>query len=487
MVKLRLGEEYSIILESLNKIEANFIQESKSISDTSSSLKQIIIENINFAKKALLHEILKENETSVNNFNNSFLEITKNNQIFSDQIQQMCTQFGEYQEKLVLSKEYEQTIKDLEMEICSLKQQINENMSLIGIKDAQLEENSSAYTEQNLKLVTYKQEEEKLMILVNQNNIKLEKCEQELSYYQNLLNTEKANFDNKLASQNGINSAIISENETLKQRLQELQSYKTTWEQEQESKLEKFQKINDQFQKLNVETIQLKAHELELEEENRSLKKSIESNKESFQENISEIKLLRQNIASYNTERQEFIAEKLYLQDKNEECYSIIKQLKAEVTWFKDKMKNLEQNNYKKDVNAKENNSKTNDTQYHKERSNSIFLQTQILKDPIKKNVLQQNKITNQRKKTSRNKIEKKHAFEINGKKKSMDDEFELSISSNDDLELTNSSLLYVKPLNPKIKMASRKENKKKLLLVDDFDLEEPISKKTNLNKRIKK
>ncbi|KAK5963136.1 Zip1p PWA37_004839 [Arxiozyma heterogenica] len=483
----RLGEEYNIILKSLNKIEANSIQESRSISDTSSSLKQIIIENINFAKKALLHEILKGNETSINSFNNSFLEITKNNQIFSDQIQQMCTQFGEYQEKLILSKEYEQTIKDLEMEICSLKQQINENMSLIGIKDAQLEENSSTYTEQNSKLVTYKQEEEKLMILVNQNNIKLEKCEQELSYYQNLLNTEKANFDNKLASQNEINSAIISENETLKQRLQELQSYKTTWEQEQESKLEKFQKINDQFQKLNVETIQLKAHELELEEENRNLRKSIESNKESFQENISEIKFLRQNIASYNTERQEFIAEKLCLQDKNEECHSIIKQLKAEVTWFKDKMKNLEQNNYKKDVNAKENNSKTNDTQYHKERSNSIFLQTQILKDPIKKNILQQNKINNQRKKTSRNKIEKNHAFEINGKKKSMDDEFELSFSSTDDLELTNSSLLYVKPLNPKIKMTSRKENKKKLLLVDDFDLEEPISKKTNLNKRIKK
>ena len=53
-----------------------------------------------------------------------------------------------------------------------------------------------------------------------------------------------------------------------------------------------------------------------------------------------------------------------------------------------------------------------------------------------------------------------------------MDDEFELSISSNDDLELTNSSLLYVKPMNPKIKMTSRKENKKKFLLVDDFELD---------------
>lgn len=482
-----MREEYNIILKSLDDLEVCSKQESKNISNISSSFKKTIMENIDCAKKTFLFEVLKGNEVSINTFNNSFLKLTKNNQIFFDKIQQIYIRLGEYQEKLVLSNDYEQTVKDLELEICSLKQQINENMSLIGIKDAQIEENTLACTEQTLKLVTYKEKKEELMELVNQNNMKLEKCEQELSYCQNLLNTERANFENKFTSQNEINSAIVSENKTLKQRLQELQSYKITWEQEQESKVDKFQKINDKFQKLNVEVIQVKAHELELEEENRTLKKSIESNKESFQENIRELKLLRQNMDSYNTERQECIAEKLCLQDKNEEYQLIIKQLKADVTRFKDKIKNWEQNNHKKNIDFKENDSKTNGTQYHKERSNSVFLQTQVLKDPIKKNALQQNKINNKKRIVAHNKIEKRHVSDNDEKKRSMDDEFELSISSNDDLELTNSSLLYVKPMNPKIKMTSRKENKKKLLLVDDFELDEPISKKTNINKRMKK
>lgn len=87
----------------------------------------------------------------------------------------------------------------------------------------------------------------------------------------------------------------------------------------------------------------------------------------------------------------------------------------------------------------------------------------------------------------SKNNMKKRQDSELNEEKRTIYNEVELLISSNDEFELTNSSLLYTKPAGPKIRLASRKENKKKLLLVDDFELDGPVTKKANLNRRKKK
>ena len=487
MIKIRLKEENSLLVDSSKNMETFSINEFKNLTNISTSLRKECVENFNFAKETIIQEVQKGTEASTETFNRSFTEITNKNLNFFDKIHQLNDKLEVYQERVIQSKKYEQRVKDLEMKICSLKQQIIEHMSLIGVKDTIFEEKKILCEEQSLKLTGHKNEKEKLMELLNQNNIKIKNFEQDLLYYQNLLNTEKANFDSKFKSQNEINNEIRSENKTLKQALEELESYKTTWEKEQDNKLDKFQKLNAQFQKINVESIQLKAHGLELEEENRNLKKTIEFNKESFQENIEEVKVLQENLILLGTERQNFVAGKLSLQDRNEEYKLIIKQLRTEVTELKDMIKNLEQNNFRKEYDLLGTNRKFNTTQYLKERSNSVFLQTQELKDSTKKNIIQQSKNNNKGKMVSKNNMKKSQDSELNEEKRTIYNEVELLISSNDEFELTNSSLLYTKPAGPKIRLASRKENKKKLLLVDDFELDGPVTKKANLNRRKKK
>lgn len=91
--------------------------------------------------------------------------------------------------------------------------------------------------------------------------------------------TTKSNYENKISSQNEIVKALVSENDTLKQRIQQLVEIKENEQKDHTTKLEAFQKNNEQLQKLNVEVVQLKAHELELEEQNRHLKNCLEKRK----------------------------------------------------------------------------------------------------------------------------------------------------------------------------------------------------------------
>ena len=64
-----------------------------------------------------------------------------------------------------------------------------------------------------------------------------------------------------------------------------------------------------------------------------------------------------------------------------------------------------------------------------------------------------------------------------------LNDEFDLSSSSNDDLELTNPSPIQIRPVKGKIKKGSNSmkppiSSRKKLLLVEDDDQPLKISKK---------
>lgn len=428
--------------------------------------------------------MLTGKESSIKAFHTTSSEIAQKFGSFTNQLQTLEKQIEQYQQNLTQSKEHEEIAKDLEKEICTLQQQVNENMAIIGAKEAQYEEKSAKVNEQAVELAKFKEECDELTSTIKQNIIKIEKCEQDLTHYKSLLETEKANFENKFMSQNEINTAVISENEILKKRVKELESYKTTWENDQDNKLDKFQKINDQFQKLNVESIQLKAHELELEEENRYLKKTIEANEENCEDNAKEVNNLKKQLQLNTTERQELTAERLTLQDENDELQLIIKKLRKEVDVLKAKVEKLETEKRSNEEILVEDNDDFKENESQLQRGDFFFPQTQVPAARIKATVTKSNKpskpVSERKSKMEKDKVIEKHE-----KRKPSEDEFDLS--SNDDLELTNSSPLYVRPLNPKITASSKKDNRKKLLLVDDFDMDGVSIKRNIPNKKRKR
>lgn len=126
------------------------------------------------------------------------------------------------------------------------------------------------------------------------------------------------------------------------------------------------------------------------------------------------------------------------------------------------------------------------------ERPDSFLLQTQVPQPSVNRKATKSNKSVKQgsgkKTKTGKEKgVETVKNIERHEKRKPSEDEFDLTTSSNDDLELTNSSPLYVRPINTKIKTNSKKDSRKKLLLVDDFDMDGLSMKKTNPNKKRKR
>lgn len=450
----------------------------------SNSIKQDLLNNHENGRKIILDEISTGKEASMKVFDTTSNEIAQKFEYFTNQLQTLESQIEQYQQNLVQSKEHEEIAKDLEKEICTLQQQVNENMAIIGAKEAQYEEKSAKVNEQAIELAKFKDGHNELASIIKENKLKIEKCEQELAHYKNLLETEKANFENKFMSQNEINTAVISENDILKKRVKELESYKTNWENDQDNKLDKFQKINDQFQRLNVESIQLKAHELELEEENRYLKRTIEANEENCEDNAKELDNLKKQLLLNATERQGLTAERLTLQDENDELQSIIKKLRKEAVSFKAKVEKLETEKKSNDEILFEDNDELKENGSQLQKGDFFFPQTQVPSTRVKTNVVKSNKATKSTLER-KSKVEKNKVIEKPEKRKPSEDEFDLS--SNDDLELTNSSPLYVRPLNPKIKASGKMDNRKKLLLVDDFDMDGVSIKRNNPSKKRKK
>lgn len=354
----------------------------------------------------------------------------------SDQIKTLSESFTSYRKELMKCQEYESKLHDFESEISTLNLQKGQALSSLGVKEAQYEELSKKAGLQDAEMRKYKEIELEL-------RAKVDTSIQEINALKNKwikLNedniTLKANSENKIIVQGEILKTLQSENETLKQKCEQLDGMRQQFESRNSSHNDKVQRINEQLQKLNVEMVQLKAHELELEEENRKLKSQIDDSRFNYEEATDEFKRLRQKVIVLEAEKQDSVREKIDLQDKNDELQSSIKTLKQKL--------NLVHKN-ELPIQKQQEVAKNED---------ELQLEEQLAFD------------TRESVKKDNRKLDKRSHDHGEG------DEFDLSSSLNDDLELTNPSPIQIKPLKTKRgKTKSMKPpncSRKKLLLPDE-------------------
>ncbi|CCF58301.1 hypothetical protein KAFR_0E01470 [Kazachstania africana CBS 2517] len=426
-----------------------------------------------------VHEdILKQKEnmlgvltSSLDSTNES---VQNGNNNLSSRIENMTSAILGYKDELIHCKTYEKAISELESQIAALQQQKMEHITALGMKEAQHEELIEKFEAQNNTIIEFEKTKADF-------NEKLNLSESKLNYFKNecaKLNETKmsdtANFENKIASQNRINNVLMSENDTLKQRITELEESKNNFEKDQNVKFENIQKFHEQLQKLNVEIVQMKAHELELAEENRALKKTIDDSRLNFDENVDELRYLKQQLVLLKAEKQELVAEKLELQDKYDSSEKIVKNMRKTVATLKTK------------VTAHEAEIKTSETTTH-ERQQQWQKKVDTKNPAVKKTVRSsssERKLegVEARRSKSASTIGPKHSNKTKTGKCSDEFDFPSSSSSNDDLELTNPSPIASKVVKrgPTIMRPPANTVRKKLLLVDDDD----NSKTENKRKR---
>ncbi|GAV51270.1 hypothetical protein ZYGR_0AD04530 [Zygosaccharomyces rouxii] len=379
-------------------------------------------------------------------------------------MEKLAQELSSYKESLTNSREYEANISGLQSQISSLQLQKSQALSSLGTKEAQYEDLCNSLISKETELARFKEIEKEL-------HGKIENISSEVEQQKNKwlrLNEEnitlKANSENKLVVQNELLKAFQSENNTLKQRTAQLEDVRQQYEKENSTRLDKIQRINEQLQKLNVEMVQLKAHELELEEENRNLKRLIEDNKMEFEDTTDDYKRLKQRVIVLESDKQDIVSEKLELQDQMEK-------MQAVVTGLKQKVSSLQKNEH----------------DYSKQLEAQAAEMRQIPKQPKRP----ENQ-GNGRKEPAKRRIREHLApmfkpqapslppplpstqrqLKSNSKDKDEEaDEFDLSSSLNDDLELTNPS--PIKPVIAKrgdTKIRPPMGSRKKLLLLDEQD-----------------
>ncbi|QHS72478.1 Zip1p [Saccharomyces paradoxus] len=383
-----------------------------------------------------------------------------------------------YKAEIVQSNEYEERIKHLESERSTLSSQKNQIISSLGTKEAQYEDLVKKLEAKNIEISQISGKEQSLTEKNEGLSNELKKIQDQLDKLDNLNTTTKSNYENKISSQNEIVKALASENDTLKQRIQQLVEIKENEQKDHSTKLEAFQKNNEQLQKLNVEVVQLKAHELELEEQNRHLKNCLEKKEIGVEESLSDVKTLKQQVIVLKSEKQDITAEKLELQDGLENLEEVTKNLQQKVQLQKKelehKVKELEEiKSYKgKEPNKKSAQSFTKPSDSPKKSATTSHLLPNS-STSIHSPMARYPKVDH---------ISKSRASSSKETSK-FNDEFDLSSSSNDDLELTNPSPIQIKPVRGKIKKGSNGmkppiSSRKKLLLVEDEDQSLKISKK---------
>ncbi|CAI4038147.1 hypothetical protein SMKI_04G4870 [Saccharomyces mikatae IFO 1815] len=384
-----------------------------------------------------------------------------------------------YKAEIIQSSEYEERIKHLESERSTLSSQKNQIISSLGTKEAQYEDLVKKIEAKNIEISQISGKEQSLTEKNESLSNELKTVQGQLDKINNLNITTKSNYENKISSQNEIVKALTSENETLKQRIQQLVEFKENAQKDHSTKLEAFQKNNEQLQKLNVEVVQLKAHELELEEQNRHLKNCLERKEIGVEESLSDVKTLKQQMIVLKSEKQDITAEKLELQDSLENLEDVTKNLQQKVQLQKkeleQKIQELEEIKNCKRVASNQRSTQNFTNPSDSPKKNGIASDyfpngAACALSPMKRCP----RVDHTSKSTKVN--SSKEASKLN-------DEFDLSSSSNDDLELTNPSPIQIRPVKGKIKKGSNSmkppiSSRKKLLLVEDDDQPLKISKK---------
>ncbi|GCF01508.1 hypothetical protein ZYGM_000726 [Zygosaccharomyces mellis] len=376
-------------------------------------------------------------------------------------IEKLTQELSSYKERLSSSRDHEANISELRSQISSLELQKSQAICSLGTKEAQYEDLYNSLVSKEAEVSRFKELESKLQNKIENISSEVEQQKSKCSRLNEENITLKANSENKLVVQHELLKAFQSENNTLRERTAQLEDVRQQYEKENSTRLDKIQRINEQLQKLNVEMVQLKAHELELEEENRKLKRLLEDNKLEFEDITNDCKRLKQRVIVLESDKQDLVSEKLELQDEMEKTQTVVNELKLKVSSLQKSEKNyskrleLQATEMRQLPTSKR--PEKRDNKRHESSKKKIENITPLLWPQESPNPAPPLAHT-QTKSNSKDKDEEK-------------DEFDLSSSLNDDLELTNPS--PIKPVTSKrgnTKFRPPMSSRKKLLLSDEQD-----------------
>lgn len=435
------------LLEELSRIHAETSGKLDILLERNQSFAQFFREEMQKGKNGsseIIQKLLLDQQTF-------FDEMRKGHKGSTECMKKLFQELLNFKNGLTSCREYEGKIAELHTQVTSLKLQKSQVLSSLGTKEAQYDDVCKTLLLKETEISNFRGLEKELHEKIEAITTETDEQKNKWSRLKEENINLKANSENKLVVQNELLKAFQSENENLKHRTAQLEEMRQHFERENSARLDKIQRTNEQLQKLNVEMVQLKARELELEEENRNLRKSMDDDRSEFEETTDEFKRLRQRVIVLESDKQDIVSEKLDLQDQIERMKNIINSLKQKVAVVK---KNEE---------------------HHLKR---IEMQAAQLYGPEK----EMEHHTSRRQGTQRKKIEESVVImhqpiesmpptENRAEVKDNEDEFDLSSSLNDDLELTNPS--PIKPVTAKrgeTKMRPPLGVRKKLLLPDESE-----------------
>ncbi|AQZ17563.1 ZIP1 (YDR285W) [Zygosaccharomyces parabailii] len=420
-----------------SKLARTMSREYKSISEI---IKQEMQKGENSTSKAM-QQLIHEHSSF-------FQEIRSGHAEDSERIKNVIQQLTNFKDDLSNSRECETKIADLQAEISFLQLQKSQAISALGTKEAQYEDTYKNLMKKETEILRFQGLEKELQDKIEFFSTQANEQQSKYSRLKEENITLKANSENKLVVQNEMLKAFQAENDSLKHRTAQLEEMRQHFERENSSRLDKIQKSNEQLQKLNVEMVQLKAHELELEEENRNLKKSINENQCQFEETSDDFKRLRQRVIVLESDKQDIVSEKMDLHDQIEKLKGVISNLKKKVALLQ-----RNEEHYVKRIEHEAAGLRGREKQ--SERQNSPRRKLKGSSGNILKS--QPPGMESETRSNFENKIE--------------EDEFDLSSSLNDDLELTNPSpIKLVTAKRGDTKMRPPASSRKKLLLLDESD-----------------
>ncbi|AGO09906.1 AaceriAAL085Cp [[Ashbya] aceris (nom. inval.)] len=359
---------------------------------------------------------------------------------FVEQLKDVEKYLDKFGDRLDKNSQYETQVVDLQQQLHNIALQKSEVVSLMKVKDSEVDSLNAQLLQSNESINKLRETNSALDKQVIQLGLELTRKVEENTRICEELTSEKATFEQKFEAQKEVVKLLTHEAESLKSRLEQCEEEATAAKKDKQEALDKFQQLQEHLHKLNVDAVQLKAHELELVEENRKLKVTVDGMESANKEDEHELFKLKEQVKNMDLERHNFITERLDYQDKVESLEKQVAQLRKQL------QKESEPSRDTKQAPAKP------------QHPEPVVYSPALVPDRDGHN----------------------------------DDEFDLSSSLNDELDLTNPSPIQVKTVPAKRKnqstikaMPGRKGkaynsniNRKKLLSDDDDELACKLKKK---------
>ncbi|AMD19194.1 HBR293Cp [Eremothecium sinecaudum] len=248
-----------------------------------------------------------------------------------EEISKLDKQISGFGGQLKMNEKYQETVAGLQEQIHITSLRKSEIVAMMKAKDAEIEVLNNQIYSKNEAIESMKNscsDIEKQLVAANDAH---SKAQSEYARMSEELITYKATTEQKFAAQSEVLKLLKEENDVLKIKLQECETRTATVNDDRKQIQDKFQGLQENLHKLNVEVVQLKAHELELEEDNRRLKDDIQTMESVSKEEDLESLHLKEQVKSMDLERRGFVTERLDYQDKIEILENQLSQLRKQM------------------------------------------------------------------------------------------------------------------------------------------------------------